>query len=163
MRLSAEQYFALDQMGIPVWVKRPDKSVQATETLMESSDFEQVDVTKSWLVITENALSVAENRLLRAVFASINVQLDDVAVLEPQHLKALERCSADTIVLVLGERLSQKLNLTAHDSLSCQQLENKLLALVAPSLQQLLEQPQRKFDMWQTIIQLRNLKAHQLD
>lgn len=165
MSLSAQQYFVLDQMGIPVWVPRDDDdAVTTAEFSSETSDFSQFDFAKPWLVITENQLSLVENRLLRAIFGSINVQLSDVAVLEKQHLNVLTGFSADkTVALVLGEELLQKLNLKAHGSLPCQQLDNDLLTMVSPSLQKLLKQPQRKAEMWQSILQLRNLRAYLSD
>ncbi|MDO8825617.1 DNA polymerase III subunit psi [Methylophaga sp.] len=165
MSLSAHQYFVLDQMGIPVWVPRDeDDAVTTADFSSETSDFNQFDFAKPWLVITENQLSVAESRLLRAIFGSINILLSDVAVLEKQHLNVLTEFAADkTVALVLGEELSQKLNLKSHSSLSCQQLDNDLLTMVSPSLQTLLEQPQRKAEMWQSILQLRNLRAYLSD
>ncbi|THF69173.1 MAG: hypothetical protein E8F57_03050, partial [Methylophaga nitratireducenticrescens] len=68
MSLSAQQYFVLDQMGIPVWVPRADEAVTTADMSFETIDFSQFDFAKPWLVITENQLSVAENRLLRAIF-----------------------------------------------------------------------------------------------
>ena len=160
MSLSAQHYFVLDQMGIPVWVPRADEAVTTADMSSETIDFSQFDFAKPWLVITENQLSVAENRLLRAIFGSINVQLNDVTVIDMQFSKALQDFSADkTVALVLGEELSQKLNLKPYNSLSCQQLENDVLAIISPSLRILLEQPQRKEEMWQAIQQLRNLRA----
>jgi DNA polymerase III psi subunit len=164
MSLSAHQYFVLEQMGIPVWIPRGHDADITADLSSEISDFSQFDFAKPWVVITENELSVAESRLLRAIFNSINVQLNDVAVLAKQHSKALTGFLADkTVALVLGEELSQKLNLKPHFSLSCQQLDNDLLTMVSPSLRVLLEQPQRKSEMWQTILQLRNLRAYLSD
>lgn len=132
MSLSAQQYFVLDQMGIPVWVPRADEAVTTADMSFETIDFSQFDFAKPWLVITENQLSVAENRLLRAIFGSINVQLNDVTVIDMQFSKALQGFSADkTVALVLGEELSQKLNLKPYNSLSCQQLENDVLAMIS--------------------------------
>jgi len=164
MNLSAEQFFALEQMGIPVWISRQEGSVNSAEQITKINDFSHIDFTKSWLVIAETAPSAAETRLLRAIFGSINIKLDEVAVLEPLQLKALESFSADsTFALVLGEGLSKKFSLQPHTLLPCQLLENKLLALTGPGLQQLMQQPQRKSELWQIIIQLRNLKAAHLD
>jgi len=164
MRLSAEQYFALEQMGIPVWVQRQDDVVKSDLTTLESEVVNHIDYTNSWLVITEKALTAVENRLLRALFGSIGISLDDVTVMDKQHLNVLKMFSADkTVALVLGSELVAKLNVKPHETLSCQQLENNLQTLVGPSLRTLLEQPLLKFEMWQTIQQLRNLRAYLSD
>lgn len=164
MKLSPEQYFALDLMGIPVWVSRQDERLTPAESQNEAEHNGHIDYSKPWLVITEELLTAAENRLLNAIFSSIDIQLDDVMVITQQQIKMLDGFSADkTIALVLGETLSQKLNMRSHAALPCKQLENCLLALVSPSLKQLLNQPQNKVKMWQTILQLRNLKAPQFD
>lgn len=160
MRLSAEQYFALDQMGIPVWVQRQDDAFKSDLTISESEIVNHIDYTNSWLVISENALTGMENRLLRAIFGSIGISLDDVTVVEQQHANVLKMFSADeTVALVLGAELAAKLNVKPHDTLACQQLENNMQTLVGPSLRTLLEQPLLKFEMWQTIQKLRNLRA----
>lgn len=164
MRLSAEQYFVLDQMGIPVWVQRQDDAVKSDLTTSESEIVNHIDYTNSWLVIAQKTLSAVENRLLRAIFGSIGISLDDVTVMDKQHLNVLNMFSADkTVALVLGTELAAKLNVKPHETLSCQQLENNLQTLVGPSLQTLLEQPLLKFEMWQTIQQLRNLRAYPSD
>jgi len=164
MRLSAEQYFALEQMGIPVWVQRQDDVVKSDLTTLESEVVNHIDYTNSWLVITEKALTAVENRLLRAIFGSIGISLDDVTVMDKQHLNVLKMFSADkTVALVLGSEFAAKLNVKPHETLSCQQLENNLQTLVGPSLRTLLEQPLLKFEMWQTIQQLRNLRAYPSD
>lgn len=164
MRLSAEQYFALEQMGIPVWVQRQDDVVKSDLTTLESEVVNHIDYTNSWLVITEKALTAVENRLLRAIFGSIGISLDDVTVMDKQHLNVIKMFSADkTVALVLGSEFAAKLNVKPHETLSCQQLENNLQTLVGPSLRTLLEQPLLKFEMWQTIQQLRNLRAYPSD
>lgn len=164
MRLSAEQYSALDQMGIPVWVQRQDDTVKSDLATSESEIVNHIDYTNSWLVISENALTALENRLLRSIFGSIGINLDHVTVMDKQHLNVLKMFSADTtIALVLGTDLAAKLNVKPHETLSCQQLENNLQTLVGPSLQTLLEQPLLKVEMWQTIQKLRNLRAYPSD
>ncbi|HBX59306.1 MAG TPA: hypothetical protein DEG65_03525 [Methylophaga sp.] len=164
MSLSAEQYFALEQMGIPVWVQRQDDAVQPDLTTSESEIVNHLDYTNSWLVISENALTPVENRLLRAIFVSIGISLDDVTVMDKQYVNVLKMFSADkTVALVLGSELAAKLNVKPHEALSCQQLENNLQTLVGPSLRTMLEQPLLKFEMWQTIQRLRNLIAYPSD
>ena len=49
MRLSAEQYFALDQMGIPVWVQRQDDAVKSDLTISENEIVNHIDYTNSWV------------------------------------------------------------------------------------------------------------------
>jgi len=110
MSLSAEQYFALEQMGIPVWVQRQDDAVQPDLTTSESEIVNHLDYTNSWLVISENALTPVENRLLRAIFVSIGISLDDVTVMDKQYVNVLKMFSADkTVALVLGSELAAKL------------------------------------------------------
>ncbi|MBL1458232.1 MAG: DNA polymerase III subunit psi [Methylophaga sp.] len=160
MRLSAEQYFALDQMGIPVWEQRQDDAVKSDFNISETEIVNHIDYTNSWLVISEYALTAMENRLLRAIFGSIGISLDDVTVMDKQHLNVLKTFSADkTVALVLGTELAAKLNVKPHETLACQQLENNLQTLVGPSLGTLLDRPLLKFEMWQTIRKLRNLRA----
>ena len=84
--------------------------------------------------------------------------------MDKQYVIVLKMFSADkTVALVLGSELAAKLNVKPHESLSCQQLENNLQTLVGPSLRTMLEQPLLKFEMWQTIQRLRNLRAYPSD
>lgn len=164
MSLSAQQYFVLDQMGIPVWITRQQSAPNSVEQTADARDYRQIDYDKPWLVITDNPLSKVESRLLRAIFSSIDVPLSDIEVIENSYLNVLGGFSADkTVALILGEDMSQKLNLKPYNSFTCQIRENDVLTLVGLSLQVLLEQPQRKVEMWQTILQLRNLRAQLSD
>lgn len=159
MNLSAEQYFALGQIGIPVWTQRREINLD-TKLASEPETFSHIDYTKPWLVLIDKPLSAAEKRLLRAIFASIDTQFEKLQVVEQQHTQILMGFSVNkTVALVLGEYLASKLNLQPNISLACQQFDSGLLTVVGPSLQQLLTQPERKAKMWQTIVQLRNLKA----
>jgi len=164
MQLSAAQQFALNEMGIPVWVQRQD-DVSISAALSGDNDIvSQLDFQKNWLVIADESVTTAEKRLLKAIFASIDVGLGDVLVINPQQATLLAKCSADkTVVLVLGEQWSRKLNVQPHNSLSCQQIGHGLLTLTGPCLRDLLDQPQRKFEMWQVVLKLRNLRAAHLD
>lgn len=164
MQLSTAQQFALAQMGIPVWVQREEVIATREEDLICVEDFSHIDFTKNWVVITSNALSAAESRLLRAMLYSVDIQLGEVAIIEQQLTAALSQFSAaNTVVLILGEIVSEPLKLQPHNSLACQQFNTGIPVLVGDSLQQLLAEPERKSAMWQTLLQWRNLKAYQID
>jgi hypothetical protein len=164
MQLSVAQQYALTQMGIPVWVERNEVNLNSNEQPAVADDLSHIDFTKPWTVITGKALSIAESRLLRAMFKSIDIQLNDVAFIEQQPtIAVIQSFAAHTIVLILDRKIGETLSLQPHSTLACQQFNNGTLALAGDSLQQLLAEPERKATMWQTLMKLRNLKALQLD
>lgn len=164
MQLSVAQQYALTQMGIPVWVERNEVNLNSNEQPAVADDLSHIDFTKPWAVITGKALSIAESRLLRAMFKSIDIQLDDVVFIEQQPtIAVIQSFAAHTIVLILDRKIAETLSLQPHSTLDCQQFNNGIPALAGDSLQQLLAEPERKAIMWQTLMKLRNLKALQLD
>lgn len=165
MTLSEQQKFALDQMGIPIWVLRHEQTIEnLPEPLPQSDETQSVDFSKAWLIITEKSLTMSEMRLLRAIFASIQIEFEEIALLQYQDDLALRGFSAETsIALILGEALSKRMALKPHVEEDCLQFDNTLPALVSPSMRELLEQPHRKAEMWQIIQHLRNLKGRLLD
>lgn len=164
MQLSVAQQYALTQMGIPVWVERNEVNLNSNDQPAVADDLSHIDFTKPWAVITGKALSIAESRLLRAMFKSIDIQLDDVVFIEQQPtIAVIQSFAAHTIVLILDRKIAETLSLQPHSTLDCQQFNNGIPALAGDSLQQLLAEPERKAIMWQTLMKLRNLKALQLD
>ncbi len=164
MSLSTEQYFTLEQMGIPVWEYRQSNPVSTEDLSQEAEDLPAIDYAKTWVVIFDKKPSIIERRLITAIFGSINVAHTELVLLEQQQSHALKKFSPNkSVVLILGKKIAENLRVQPHSSLDCQQFENSLLTVIGPSLQEILENTQVKSEMWQSILKLRNLRVQQLD
>lgn len=160
MQLSAEQQYALSQIGIPLWVRRNEQAQPTTSPDPEPVGLTAGDFSKSWAVVVEKSLTATELRLLRAILRSVDISYDSIAIVEKASATALSQFDKQqTIGLVLGNRVAQALDLQQDEQTGGQRLHNGMLMLVGQELQQLLAEPEKKAEMWQTLSQLQRLRA----
>ncbi len=123
MQLSAEQQYALSQIGIPLWVRRNEQAQPATSADPEPVGLPAVDFSKSWAVVVEKPLTVTELRLLRAILRSVDISYDSIAIVEKASATALSLFDKQqTVGLVLGNRIAQALDLQQDEQTGGQRL-----------------------------------------
>lgn len=160
MRLSAEQQYALTQIGIPLWVRRNKEVPPTASPSAEPVDFSGIDFSKPWVVVVEKSLTASEHGLLQAMLRSVDISYDSIAIVEQQSAAALALFDKNqTIGLVLGKQVAQALDLQKDERAAEKRLQNGMSMLVGQDLQQLLAEPEKKAGMWQTLLQLQHLKA----
>src|SRR5690554_4388838 len=89
MRLSAEQQYALTQIGIPLWVRRNEEASPTTSQGSGPVDLTAIDFSKAWVVVVEQPLTNTELRLLRAMLRSVDISYDSIAIVEQTSTTAL--------------------------------------------------------------------------
>lgn len=150
MSLQPYQLSALAQMGIPVWERRSAQSDAVHAGVTEALSLNPG--SNCLLLIDNDALVPAQQKLLAAMLRAINVDLSQLTWLNTTHVEAIKNYTGQPIVLlVCGFQSIEQLALTTEP---VQSLNRDVVAATLPDLDLMLSEPSRKADAWLALKQV---------
>lgn len=153
MMLAPGYLSVLTEMGIPVWeLRSQDAGSELTSTNVEF--IESLPAVDCLIVIAEQDRHDEAIRLLHAMLFSIDITLDNSAIVSADQLEQLSTSHTQHKVLIaFGERLvpadlNSQTNGQEH---AYSETDSKLKIIVSTSLTVLLSSPAKKALVWQDL------------
>lgn len=159
MQLNANQLSILKEIGIPVWELRPVNQASQADNLVSEPDDQFVTKRQyqhAWIIVVDSLdANSAQQRLLYAMLKSINVPVEDVAVVTTTDYAQIELVpSNNKLMLVLGDNayscVKGEPSLIEQNRGGVHQYE--IATIASYGLDQLLSDTAKKAMVWQDLL-----------
>ena len=156
MELTPGQLSSLNEMGIPVWEFRSNKTEETAELVGEAIAHQPSEqlLNCDWVVmIDEQNYDEQAQSLLHAMLLSIGIEEQQLAVIGAKQLTQLQNVSAQQkVLIVLGHDIAkEQLGESVIRGAIHKTLDSQISTVVSFALDDLLENPQNKADAWQDL------------
>jgi len=153
MQLEPRQFSTLEEMGIPVWELRHSAGDSQS---VEALELTEQQLKADWLIVfgKENHTE-QKQQLLAAMLLAIGVDMKSTATVDREQLPLIETQNlTNKQMLVFGKQFQSALNLEQSD-LDMHKLQtlskSGLNMIVTHDLSDVIQQPEKKRDVWQAL------------